>query len=404
LTVGADTFAGGSAKFGQSATIGQKLSVGDLVMFDSDAAMDGALSVAGNTRLFGDICGDEGMAIGGSISVGGSAVMSGLVSSMGTEGLFVEGCALMSKISIWSSLDIAGPLRGDSYAMLASVSLGGSGTILDDIYIGGMVEANDNVSISGLTEIGSDSEINESTTIANSLNVGSTLQVDGTISVRGGFNNECVFSVTSDGIVGGGLSVGKSLHVAESISAKGTVCIGERFSFREVGIIGSSMDVIGCLVTQGSLSVLDALNVEGDAKLAGACEIARGLAIGGSQDIEGQSSLRNPSGPCGLELLISGNAKHVVLMFSPKRKYFDHDPHWGEIPSVESEIEIIEKFGSKVIAGGIHTEDCTPEEAVAYQEEYAAKLNRPVLLPIQQGVEAVLPVLKKFREEKLQSI
>ena len=120
--------------------------------------------------------------------------------------------------------------------------------------------------------------------------------------------------------------------------------------------------------------------------------------------IEGQSSLRNPSGPCGLELLISGNAKHVVLMFSPKRKYFDHDPHWGEIPSVESEIEIIEKFGSKVIAVGIHTEDCTPEEAVAYQEEYTAKLNRPVLLPIQQGVEGMLPVLKKFREEKLQSI
>ena len=30
--------------------------------------------------------------------------------------------------------------------------------------------------------------------------------------------------------------------------------------------------------------------------------------------LEGQSSLRNPSGPCGLEFLISGNAKQVVLI------------------------------------------------------------------------------------------
>jgi uncharacterized NAD-dependent epimerase/dehydratase family protein len=40
--------------------------------------------------------------------------------------------------------------------------------------------------------------------------------------------------------------------------------------------------------------------------------------------LEGQSALRNPSGPCGLELLISGNAKQVVLIFAPKRKYFDN--------------------------------------------------------------------------------
>lgn len=110
--------------------------------------------------------------------------------------------------------------------------------------------------------------------------------------------------------------------------------------------------------------------------------------------LEGQSSLRNPSGPCGIELLISGNAKHVVLLFAPKRKYFDNDEHWGKIPPVESEIEIIEKLGSKVIAVAVNTEDCTTEEAFAYQKEYAQKLNIPVLLPIQEGVDALIPVLK----------
>ena len=110
--------------------------------------------------------------------------------------------------------------------------------------------------------------------------------------------------------------------------------------------------------------------------------------------LEGQSSLRNPSGPCGIELLISGNAKQVVLIFAPKRKYFDNDEHWGAIPSVESEIEIIEKLGSKVIAVAVNTEDCTNEEAFAYQKEYSQKLNIPVLLPIQEGVDSLIPTLK----------
>ena len=110
--------------------------------------------------------------------------------------------------------------------------------------------------------------------------------------------------------------------------------------------------------------------------------------------LEGQSSLRNPSGPCGIELLISGNAKQVVLIFAPKRKYFDNDEHWGAIPSVESEIEIIEKLGSKVIAVAVNTEDCTNEEAFAYQKEYSQKLNIPVLLPIQEGVDPLIPTLK----------
>ena len=112
--------------------------------------------------------------------------------------------------------------------------------------------------------------------------------------------------------------------------------------------------------------------------------------------LEGQSSLRNPSGPCGFEYLISGNAKFVVLLHSPKRKYFDDDEHWGVIPSVESEIELIEKLGSKVIALALHTEKCTDTEAIDFQKIYEEKLKIPVLLPIQQGVEKLLPVLKNL--------
>jgi len=113
--------------------------------------------------------------------------------------------------------------------------------------------------------------------------------------------------------------------------------------------------------------------------------------------LEGQASLRNPSGPCGLEFLISGRAKSVVLVFAPKRKYFDNEEHWGEIPSVESEIEIIEKLGSKVIALAMNTELCTDEEAYALQAQFEKSTGLTVLLPIQEGVDKIIPVLKSLK-------
>lgn len=112
--------------------------------------------------------------------------------------------------------------------------------------------------------------------------------------------------------------------------------------------------------------------------------------------LEGQSALRNPSGPCGLEFLISGNAKYTILVFAPKRIYFDNEPHWGKIPSVESEMEIIEKFGSRVIALAMNTEGCTHEEALKLKSEYEERLNLPVLAPLQKGVSELIPVLQKM--------
>jgi uncharacterized NAD-dependent epimerase/dehydratase family protein len=112
--------------------------------------------------------------------------------------------------------------------------------------------------------------------------------------------------------------------------------------------------------------------------------------------LEGQSSLRNPSGPCGFEMLISGNAKHVILLCAPKRKYFDDDAHWGEIPSVESEIELIEKFGSRVIALALNTKDCSMEEINIYRKQYETSCKIPVLLPVEEGLDKIIPELKKL--------
>ncbi|HEY1010908.1 MAG: DUF1611 domain-containing protein [Daejeonella sp.] len=112
--------------------------------------------------------------------------------------------------------------------------------------------------------------------------------------------------------------------------------------------------------------------------------------------IEGQAALRNPSGPCGSEMLISGNAKHVVLVHAPKRKYYEHDPAWGAIPGLTSEIELIRLYGSKVIAIALNTEDCSQEEAIAFKEEFHRKYKLPVMLPLEKGCDELIPLIKEL--------
>jgi uncharacterized NAD-dependent epimerase/dehydratase family protein len=112
--------------------------------------------------------------------------------------------------------------------------------------------------------------------------------------------------------------------------------------------------------------------------------------------LEGQSALRNPSGPCGSEMLVSGNAKYTILVVAPKRKYYEDNPDWGAIPSIQSEIELIKIYGSSVIALALNTEHCTEEEAYQYQQLYEAEYRMPVLLPLQQGVAKIVPYLQSI--------
>lgn len=110
--------------------------------------------------------------------------------------------------------------------------------------------------------------------------------------------------------------------------------------------------------------------------------------------LEGQSSLRNPSGPCGLEFLISGNAKQVILSHSPHRKHYDDDVAWGLIPSVASEIEILEKFDVKVIALALNTNGLSKEAASTYKAKYQQELGIPVTMPLEDGVENLIDAIK----------
>jgi uncharacterized NAD-dependent epimerase/dehydratase family protein len=110
--------------------------------------------------------------------------------------------------------------------------------------------------------------------------------------------------------------------------------------------------------------------------------------------IEGQSGLRNPTGPCGSEYLVSGNAKKTILVFNPKKEYFNDKPAWGKIPSIQDEIALVKMYGSEVIAVVINTNGCTNEEAYKFRDQYEQQLGLPVLLPLQEGVEKLIPTIR----------
>ena len=114
--------------------------------------------------------------------------------------------------------------------------------------------------------------------------------------------------------------------------------------------------------------------------------------------IEGQAALRNPSGPCGAEFLVSGQADGVVLQAIPARKQFKGWGHLGfDIPPIAKEIALIEMFDTPVIAVTINSKDMTEEETMAVKQQYESELKVPVVAPLYEGVDSLVPLIQRMR-------
>jgi uncharacterized NAD-dependent epimerase/dehydratase family protein len=113
--------------------------------------------------------------------------------------------------------------------------------------------------------------------------------------------------------------------------------------------------------------------------------------------LEGQSGLRNPSGPCGAEFILSADAQGVILQHNPTRlKFKSLEQYPMDIPALEDEVELIERYGVKVIAVTLNTYLVSLEEARQFQRTYEEKLGIPVVLPLEDGVDRLIPLLKKM--------
>lgn len=113
--------------------------------------------------------------------------------------------------------------------------------------------------------------------------------------------------------------------------------------------------------------------------------------------LEGQSSLRNPSGPGGSEFLLSGNAKGVILQLAPERIYFDgYEDLKLLLPTARDEIKLINQYGSEVIAITINNKSLNDAELRNLMIIMEKELELPVVAPLSDGVDELYRPIKEY--------
>jgi uncharacterized NAD-dependent epimerase/dehydratase family protein len=113
--------------------------------------------------------------------------------------------------------------------------------------------------------------------------------------------------------------------------------------------------------------------------------------------IEGQSSLRNPSGPCGSELLLSGGVRGAVLQHAPGRLHFEglENGDW-RIPPIEEEIALIRLYGAETLALTLNGEGLSRGRLEEARGRLERDLGIPAVLPLEEGVDRLVPVLRDY--------
>jgi uncharacterized NAD-dependent epimerase/dehydratase family protein len=117
--------------------------------------------------------------------------------------------------------------------------------------------------------------------------------------------------------------------------------------------------------------------------------------------LEGQSALRNPSGPCGAELMLSGGARGVILQHAPARKYFDDQEHLHhEIPSLTSEIALIKMYGSEVLAISLNHENLDATSREEHKRRIEKETGLVAFYPLIDGCERAMDAVLGYMERE----
>jgi uncharacterized NAD-dependent epimerase/dehydratase family protein len=121
--------------------------------------------------------------------------------------------------------------------------------------------------------------------------------------------------------------------------------------------------------------------------------------------IEGQSSLRNPSGPAGAEWIISADADAVVLQHDPTRKqYKDMEYYPAYMPEIKDEIALIKTYGAPTVALTVNTAKMTDQDARAYATQKEKELGIPVILPLEDGVDRLVAIFKDMIDKSIAQV
>jgi uncharacterized NAD-dependent epimerase/dehydratase family protein len=117
--------------------------------------------------------------------------------------------------------------------------------------------------------------------------------------------------------------------------------------------------------------------------------------------IEGQSSLQNPSGPCGAEFLVSAAAQGVILQHAPGREFFEGYETLGlRIPPLETEIALINLYGARTLAVTLHPQGFDTARLAQYRQALQESLGIPVLCPLQETLDPLVEGVRQFMQRE----
>lgn len=113
--------------------------------------------------------------------------------------------------------------------------------------------------------------------------------------------------------------------------------------------------------------------------------------------LEGQSALLNPSGPCGAELLLSAEARAVVLQHAPGRRFHEDQEHLGnEIAPLSKQVALVEMYGARVLAVALNDEGIDPASREVTRAAVEREAGVPAFWPLHEGASRVVPALAAF--------
>ncbi len=119
--------------------------------------------------------------------------------------------------------------------------------------------------------------------------------------------------------------------------------------------------------------------------------------------IEGQSALRNPSGPCGSEIILSGNTKGVIIQHAPFRAYVSGmESRYCLRPDIDTEVRLAGMYGARVIAICLNGHGGTTKDLIQYRRDLEKRGDIPVVLPLAsppEGMARLMPAIREFMRD-----
>ncbi len=113
--------------------------------------------------------------------------------------------------------------------------------------------------------------------------------------------------------------------------------------------------------------------------------------------LEGQSALRNPSGPSGSEYILSAGARGVILQHAPARScYVGFENSRWKIPALAEDLELVRLLGGEVLALCLNQEHLDRDQALAVRDRLAREHGLPAFLPISQDLGSLVDLIEDW--------